>query len=475
MAELQFSLFPKQGIALRTKATEILFGGAAGGGKSHLIRVAAIYFAMAIPGLQIYFFRRTFPELSHNHMQGPSSFPIMLAPYLNEGLCKIVDMDIKFKNKSNIFLRHCQHEKNMVDWSGSEMHFIIFDELTTFTETIYRFLRSRARLGGFKVPKEFEGMFPRILGATNPGNIGHNWVKAMFVEPHAPFTKWRTDPKDGGMIRQFIPALLSDNKAMLVNDPKYVEKLQGLGNPALVKALLDGDWNIVSGGMFDDVWSPEKNIVQPFNIPISWRVYRSFDWGSSRPFSVGWWAESSGEEIVLADKTKKSYPKGSKFRIAEWYGWNGTPNEGLRMLASDIAKGILEKEKVMGLRVLAGPADTSIFDNENGNCIADDFARIGVKFERADKSPGSRIQGWQKLRSMMKAAHKFPLEDPGLFVFDTCRHFIRTIPTLPRDKRSPEDIDTDTEDHIADETRYALTGYVAPTMAVPYLGLRSNG
>jgi hypothetical protein len=221
--------------------------------------------------------------------------------------------------------------------------------------------------------------------------------------------------------------------------------------------MLEGDWNIVAGGMFDDVYSQEIHEISPFNIPSSWRIDRSFDWGSSKPFSVGWWAESDGTEATLPDDSKKAWPRGTLFRIGEWYGWSGQPNEGCKMLAVEVAKGILDRElsAPWGSRVEPGPADNSIFDAENGVCIADDMAKLGIRWERSDKSPGSRKTGWEAMRRMFKACRKHPMEEPGLYVFNTCRDgFIRTVPALIRDQNKTDDVDTNAEDHCGDEARY---------------------
>src|SRR5262249_9623427 len=158
----------------------------------------------------------------------------------------------------------------------------------------------------------------------------------------------------------------------------------------------------------------------------SWKVDRSFDWGSSAPFSVLWWAESDGTKAPNG----KTYPPGTVFLIDEWYGWNGRPNEGSKMLAVEIARGIKGREKEMAYSVRAGAADSSIFDAENGVSIADDMAKAGVTWVEADKSPGSRKIGWERLRQMLKAATKAPMEGPGLFIFDHCAQWIRTVPTL---------------------------------------------
>jgi hypothetical protein len=261
---------------------------------------------------------------------------------------------------------------------------------------------------------------------------------------------------EGGMLRQFIPAKMEDNPTLMDSDPDYADRLDGLGDPALVRAMKTGDWNIVSGGMFDDVWKEAVHSVAPFDIPPSWVIDRSFDWGSSHPFSVGFWAESDGTEATLRDGAKKSWPRGTLFRIGEIYGWNGQPNEGCRKLAVEVARDIVafQKDVPWGHRVQPGPADNSVFDAENGMCIADDMAKLGVRWERSDKSPGSRKTGWEALRKRLKAGLQHPMEDPGLFVFNNCRHFMRTVPTLPRDANKPDDVDTRAEDHTGDEVRY---------------------
>lgn len=472
---MQLQLQSKQQLAYNSLATEILYGGAAGGGKSHLMRVAMINWCAHIPNLQCYLFRRKFPDLWKNHMEGPTAFPSMLAEWMDEGKANINSSKnyIEFWNGSKILLCHCQHDKDRFDYQGAEIHVLGVDELTTFSEVIYRYVRGRVRLGGLKLPKGYRGRFPRIVNSANPGGIGHNWVKATFIDKAPPYVKMRVGKKEGGMIRQFIPARLEDNQALIGNDPEYEDRLEGLGNKALVEAMRRGDWDIVAGGMFDDVWNRDRHILKPFVIPASWMIDRTFDWGSSKPFSVGWWAESDGTEATMLDGTKRNFPRGTVFRIAEWYGWNGKANEGTKMLASEIARGIIEREEAMGLRgrVQDGAADSSIYDTEDGNCIADKMALQGITWVKANKSPGSRKQGWELMRDMFKAALQFSAEEAGLYIFQNCVHFIRTVPTLTRLERDTDDIDTNEEDHVADETRYRLLKKVYKSGTLKIVGL----
>lgn len=464
MTALNLALHKRQTEAFQSIATEILYGGAAGGGKSHLMRVIAIIFCAEIAGLQVYLFRRHFADLYKNHMEGAGSFIELMGPWIDAGLVKINYSDnvIRFWNGSKIHLCHCQHEKDVHKYLGTEIHLLLMDELTLFSEKMYRYLRARCRLGGLVVPEKYKGKLPMVLAGTNPGNIGHNWVKRVWVDSAPPMHVHRAAKTEGGMLRQFVPALLQDNPTLAINDPDYIDRLEGLGRPELVKAMKSGDWNIVAGGAFDDVWS-QRLILPRFKVPAGWTVDRSFDWGSTHPFSVGWWAEADGTEVNLEGGRVFCPPRGSLIRIHEWYGTKeiGT-NEGLKLAAKDIAKGILEREK--GLRdggwiartPMPGPADNQIGDRGRPDVetIAEEMAKAGVKWTASDKTPGSRIGGLELARGMMREAGKDRPETRGLWFMEHCRAAISIVPILPRDEKKPDDVDTDAEDHPWDETRY---------------------
>lgn len=460
--DLTLELHERQSVAFESPATEMLYGGAAGGGKSHLLRVAAIAWCIAVPGLQVYLFRRTFPDLFKNHMEGPHGFPALLAPWVDGGFCKINYSKgaIEFGNGSKIHLCHCQYEKDVFGYQGAEIHVLLMDELTHFTRSQYVYLRSRVRMAGLDVPDAMRGRFPRIVNGSNPGGVGHNWVKALFVDFAPAMELRRAARDDGGLLRQFIPAKLEDNPSLSEDDPDYEMRLEGLGDPALVRAMRSGDWDIVAGGMFDDVWDRSVHMIPAFPVPESWRIDRAFDWGSSKPFSVGWWAESDGTPATLRSGDVRHFPRGTLVRIGEWYGWDGkNPNVGLRLADADIGRGTAEREKraAWGERVKPGPADSMIFDVPPGRTsIAAEMAKFGPKYTEADKTPGSRKNGWQAMRRMLLAARNGDRENAGLYAFDTCTQFARTIPTLPRSERDPDDVDTQAEDHIADETRYRI-------------------
>lgn len=471
---MELELHPQQTKAFTSAATELLYGGAAGGGKSHLMRVAALAWCTEIPGLQVYLFRRLSDDLAKNHMEGPSGFPGLLAEWVDSGLVKFNGSKnfIEFWNGAKIHLCHCQYEKDLAKYQGAEIHVLLLDELTHFSEKIYRYLRGRCRIGGLKVPERYAGKFPRIVAGSNPGGVGHNWVRATFVNA-APLMEVVRQPKaEGGMLRQFIPAKLQDNPTLMTNDPDYLDRLEGLGDAALVKAMRDGDWNIVSGGALDDVWS-QRVTVPRFAVPPSWRVDRSFDWGSTHPFSVLWWGEADGTEATLDDGSKFCPPRGSLVLAHEWYGSKG-PNEGLKMSPRDVAKGIVEREAALlegawiASKPKAGPADNQIsaVSQPGTPTIADEMSKEGVRWELSDKAPGSRKIGLELMRSRLRESGKERPERPALYVMGHCINALSNWPVLPRDPRNPDDVDTSAVDHDYDSARYRILAAKRPAMSI---------
>jgi hypothetical protein len=300
------------------------------------------------------------------------------------------------------------------------------------------------------------------LSASNPGSVGHGWVKHTFIDNCSPFEIRDMSKVDdeGGMRRVFMPARMEDN--IHLDSETYRRALRGLGNPVLVKAMEEGDWDIAPGAIFSDVWDKKIHILEPFVIPASWYIDRSFDWGWSKPFSVGWWAQSDGSPARTKDGKELHFAPGTMIRFAEWYGWNKKPNVGLRMTAKDIAKGIVQRERSMGLKYVSpGVADASIFDNVNEVCIADEMAGEGILWEKGNKKPGSRKIGLMLILQMMQNSTQRYWEYPGLFVWKNCHAFIRTIPILPSLEGDPDDVDTKSEDHVYDEVRYRIldTGF----------------
>lgn len=403
------------------------------------MRVAAILWCVAIPGLQVYLFRRLFPDLIKNHMEGPKGFRSLLAEWQQAGFVKIVEEEIRFWNGSRIYLCHCKDEGDRFKYQGAEIHVLLIDELTHFSDVIYRFLRGRTRMVGLEVPAQYDGLFPRILCGSNPGNIGHQWVKATFIDGERAMEVRRVSDQEGGMLRQFIPARLDDNPSMSNDDPLYRARLRGLGNEALVRAMEDGDWDVIAGAFFE-CFSRGEHVVRPFLVPAHWLKFGAFDWGSAKPFSMGWYAISDGKRLPDG----RYFPPGAMIRYREWYGASA-PNVGLKFTAEQVAAGIAERE--IGDSIAYRVADPACWKVDGGPSIAARMSAAGVVFKEADNS---RLAGWDQVRDRLIG------EDlPMLYFFDTCTHLIRTFPALQHDEARPEDVDTDGEDHAGDEVRYA--------------------
>lgn len=480
-AELDINLHEKQQVAFDSEATEILYGGAAGGGKSHLMRMAAITWCAEIPGLQVYLFRRIRDDLVKNHVEGPSGFREFLAGWAECGFVKIVEDEIRFWNGSRIFLCHCKDEKDRFKYQGAEIHVLLVDELTHFTDKIYRFLRNRVRMVGISVPEKYLGRFPRIICGANPGGVGHQFVKMTFIDNVVPLRIVTAANSEGGMRRQYIPARLEDNPSMTDNDPDYEKRLSGLGSDSLVRAMRWGDWNVVEGAFFD-TFDHNRHVLKPFEVPDSWMRFRAMDWGSAKPFSVGWYAVVQ-DEFITPDG-RHVLPRGALVKYREWYGCKRDqqgsfiPDTGLKMDAPDVGSGIVQRD--MGEKITYGVLDPAAFATDGGPSIAERLLEKGAVFRRADnKRVAARgaMGGWDEMRSRLRG------DDDGrpmLFFFENCIHSVRTIPALQHDEDKPEDLDTTAEDHAADETRYACMSRPwvrkdRSTQKIPAFGISSDG
>lgn len=462
---MQITLTPSQQRWIQSNATELLTGGAGGAGKSHFLRVAAILWAIEIPNLQIGLFRRNVNDLQANHLEGPTSLLSLLAPYIDSGHVKynVSQRIFRFWNGSRISLHHCQKESDVIKYQGQEFGCLLFDELTHFTHDQYKFLRSRVRIADTKdIPKKYKDCFPRIVAGSNPGGIGHAWVKKTWIDPVQPGESWQADKTDGGMTRQFLPAKLTDNPYMQKNDPEYANRLLGLGGD-LARAMLDGDWNILAGGMFSDVLDTNKHLLYPHTLdPKTWRMTRTFDYGYAKPFSVVWMAQcvEDVEWRVSGNQTHKAYdihmPRGSWIVVDEMYGCErGKEDVGVKWSPDAIAAEIRATEDRREYFINNSVADRSIF---NGDVtIAHEMAVHGVNFTPSDKSPGSRARGLATIRDLLVQSSMERAEKPGLWIYNTNRDFIRVLNSVERDPNHPDDLTKSAEDHCIDAARYALT------------------
>jgi hypothetical protein len=309
-----------------------------------------------------------------------------------------------------------------------------------------------------------------VFSTCNPFGAGHGWVKRRFIDsaPYGKVVRTTTrvfNPRtqqDEDVVKAQV-TIFGSYRENIYLTPEYVAELENIKDKNKRRAWLLGDWNIVAGGALDDVWEQRVHIIPRFRVPAGWRIDRAFDWGSTHPFSVGWWAEANGEEAVLPDGRRFCPPPGTLIQIYEWYGTKevGT-NTGLVMSGPEIARGIkkiddmLIGEKWIGEAPWPGPADNQIRDvrESDVDTIEKKMAKEGVRWTDSDKSQGSRRNGLQLIRDRLEASIKG--EGAGLYFMECCRASVSILPTLPRDEKKPDDVDTDAEDHCFDMLRYRV-------------------
>ena len=435
---------PRQRAFMARCEDEALYGGAAGGGKSDALVIEALR-QVNVPNYRALILRKTFPqlrELIDKTMQ-------YYKPVFPKARYNASNHCWTFPSGAKIYFGSMFRTQDKYNYQGQQFDFIGVDELTHFTWEEYSYLMSRNRPSG-------PGTQVYIRATANPGGIGHGWVKARFITPAPPGTRMvqLVDVKkpDGTVekmrrTRVFIPSTIFDNPALLKNDPGYLNNLASLPE-AQKQALLYGSWDSFSGQVFtewrndpahyeDQRWT---HVIAPFRIPAHWKIWRGYDFGYAKPFSVGWYA---------ADE------EGRLYRIKELYGCTGTPNEGLKIDPVEQARRIREAEQndpMLKGRVIQGVADPAIFNESQGESIA----------QMQEKHPNYLF--WKpgdhtRLAGKMQFHYRLAFDAEGrpMFqVFSTCRHFIRTIPNLVYDESNVEDIDTTQEDHIYDECRYVL-------------------
>ena len=429
---------------VRSDSFEVVYGGARGGGKTDASLGEFQYHEDRCRGAaKGLFVRRRRTDLVATIARAKQIYS-KLDAHFNQARSVF-----EFPSGATIRFDYLERDEDAERYQGHDFTRVYVEELTQFpspgpVDKLKATLRSAA------------GAHCGCRATCNPGGPGHSWVWARYVDQaQGKFRRFNDypDPFTGEVLtlaKVFIPAKLSDNPRLMLADPMYVAKLQQSGSAALVRAWLEGDWNIVEGTYFDG-WSP-RNVLTPIALPAHWTRFRSFDWGAARPFSVGWWALAS-EALGTAQGI---IPRGALVRTNEWYGATGKANEGLKLSADQVAQGIVDRERHMdrGSVPMGGVADPSIFAKNGGPSIAERMSQAGVHFRPADNTRVGRagpLSGWDQMRARIRGDGIRPM----LFVFDTCRDFLRTVPLLTHDRDRPEDVDTNGEDHIADETRYA--------------------
>lgn len=449
---LDYNPTAKQRLFHESTADEVLYGGAAGGGKSFAICWDAFLRCLQWPRTHAYLFRRTYPELEMTLIKTMLTIvPKELGTY-NAGM-----HEMRFVNGSIAHFCHLQNEgEGLIKYQGAEIHWLYFDELTHFTKAMYDYLRTRLRA------EKKLGIVPCVRSASNPGGPGHSWVKQRFVDSTDVGKEVRIIETKSEVLGtttyrkvEYIPAKALDNPHITQD---YIIELEQKPR-ALREALLNGKWDAFDGQAFpeftddpahykDMLWT---HVIAPFEIPLHWTRYVSFDHGYTRPFSFGAWAVD---------------PEGRAYRYKELYGCvAGEANKGVMKSPSQIGEMLadfLADEFKEGLHI-TGIADPAIWDRSRGVSVEEQIrnAYSGVIFRKGDNT---RLAGKMQLHERLKFD-----EDgrPMLYAFNTCRDFVRTIPAIVYDAKKPEDIDTAGEDHIYDETRYFLMSRpIAPRKAV---------
>lgn len=438
--------------AYESEATEILFGGASEGGKSHLLRVCLISWSLAIPGLQCALLRKKFDDIIKNHVLGPTGFEALLKPLVDKKAAEITQKGIRYANNSYTAFLHCQDERQFESAQGVERHVLAVDEATQIVERMLRSFRAWVRMPQEmkdNLPEQFKGLFPRIIYTGNPVGIAVPYFRRHFVKCRPAFKIEIV----GGFKRQYIPSRAEDNES--VNLEEHHARIAELGDPALISAM-EGNWDAPVGDFFPE-YDDIRHSTPDFIPPEHWFRYRSFDWGTADPFSVGWWAVSDGESFKDHAGRARWFPRGALIRYREWYGADPLrPADGLRMRNEDMALGILERSPAECERKLATITDSLPFQDRGGKTIAETFRDCGVILTQGDTS---RIPGWSQLRARL-IGKKIDANDkertPMIFFCESCKAARDYLPALPRHKTRLEDATEDGEStHACDEIRLA--------------------
>ncbi|MCK4818015.1 terminase family protein [bacterium] len=405
---------------------EIFYGGARGGGKTDgVLGKFGIKAETYGKNFNAVFFRKELPMLDDAIERSQQIYGPLGAKWQDQ------KKQWRFPSGGRLRFRPLERVQDAEKYQGQNISDICVEEAGIYSES-----KPIDRLNG--VLRSAGGVPTQLILTGNPGGAGQHWIKERYIDPVPQGIKVLNRKLPNGSIHKyvFIPSKVHNNRILMQNDPDYINRLYLVGSEQLVKAWLEGDWSAIEGAFFD-CWN-SNIVIRPIKLPDHWTRFRSFDWGSARPFSVGWWA--------IASEDYEGIPKNAMVRYREWYGSVG-PNKGLKMTAGEVAKGIIERESEV---VNYSVADPAIFTADGGPSISEMMANEGVYFRAADNkrvATKGHMGGWDQMRGRMK--------DNMIFTFSTCADSIRTIPGIQHDINKPEDLDTTSEDHAADEWRYA--------------------
>lgn len=430
---MDISITKKQQKFINSEAFETLFGGAAGGGKSYGQLVDALLYALRYPKSKQIIFRSTFADLEKSLIRvSLDIYPLSIADYNSS------KHTWKFENGSIIDFGYIQYEKDVYQYQSAEYDVIRFDELTHFTEFMYTYMISRCR-GANPYPK-------RIKSSTNPGGVGHTWVKERFINVGEPNTIHTCKLETGEQVtRIFIPSLVTDNKFMLEYDPDYIKRLDALPEKER-KALKHGDWDIYDG-MFFPEFKRRIHVIEPFQIPDTWNRYIAMDYGLDM-FAV----------LFIAVDTK-----GKAYVYNEIHKSNLIVSE-----ARQVLKSYMRQHKY---KFIYAPPDLWNRNRDTGKSTAELFMEGGIFLTKASNN---RIAGWLNVKEWLKVKkvrHEQTgelYEDSDLKIFSNCLNLIKYLPQLQHDEKDPNDVATEPHEptHITDALRYFCVSRVAPSKEV---------
>ncbi len=430
-----------QHAALHCPYPEIFFGGARGGGKSDT--------ALGRAGYRAGLYGKHYNGVIFRIELPQADDLIERARELYDGFATYNGQQtaFRFSNGARLRFRPLRTIADATKYQGQNLTDAGIEEAGNYPDP-------KPILRLFGALRSAHGVPTSLFLTGNPGGPGQQWIADRYINP-APMGMRpliQTFGEGENMVRHkaiYIPSKLKDNQVMLRSDPNYVAKLHLVGSKELVRAWLEGDWGAIEGAYFDN-WSTERHVCRPFEIPDHWLKFRSLDWGSARPFSVGWWAVASDDTPI---RDGVVVPRGGLIRYREWYGAK-SPNTGLKLTVEQVAEGIAQRTPV-DENITYSVADPAMFSEDGGPSMAERMAKYKIFLTRADNARVARngaMGGWDMLR------HRLDGEDdsrPMIMCFHTCADSIRTIPALQHDEKNPEDLNSDMEDHAADEWRYA--------------------
>ena len=419
---------------LSASEQEVLYGGAAGGGKSYAMIADPVRY-LNNPNARMLLVRRSTEELREL-----ISVSKQLYPKAIPGI-KFMERDKTWVAPSGatLWMSYLDRDDDVMRYQGQAFNWIGFDELTQWpTPYAWNYMRSRLRA------TKASGLPLYMRATSNPGGPGHVWVKKTFIDPSQPGKPfWATD-EEGSVItwpkghsregeplfkRRFIPATLFDNP-YLSDDGMYEANLLSLPEHQR-RQLLQGDWDINEGAAFPE-FNRKIHVVDPYDIPSNWARFRAADYGYGSYTGVLWFAVVPGSEQLVV--YRELYVS--------------------KVTATDLADMILEIEA--GENVRYGVLDSSLWHNrgDTGPSLAEQMIIRGCRWRPADRSKGSRVAGKNEIHRRLQV-DEFT-EEPRLVIFGNCMNLISQLPSLPLSKNNPEDVDTHAEDHLYDALRYGV-------------------